>query len=132
MNVGEIIGTYMKLRAKKKSIEAAAKSEVEKLTAVMDKIETLLKVEADKQGVTSFKSEHGTAFISTKDYANVADWDAVLGYIQTSGDYTILNKAVNKTAVRAYIDRTKETPPGVTYGTMLEINVRKPAANTDD
>jgi hypothetical protein len=44
----------------------------------------------------------------------------------------MLEKRVSKTAVRAYIDQTKSVPPGVNYGTKLEVNIRKPGAKIEE
>jgi hypothetical protein len=40
----------------------------------------------------------------------------------------MLEKRVSKIAVRGYIESNKAVPPGVTYGTKLEVNIRKPGA----
>lgn len=129
--MGEVIAAYVRMRDKVAAITAEAKEKTDKLNAAMAKIETFIKTQADAQGVTSFKSEHGTAFVSTVDFAGVDNWDAVLDYIKTNNAYDMLNKAVNKTAVRAYIEEHKAVPPGVTYGTKMTINVRKPSAKAD-
>jgi hypothetical protein len=97
----------------------------------LEKLEAWIKTQADAQGVTSFKTKHGTAFLTTVDYANVADWDAVLGFIVENDAYDMLEKRVSKTAVRGYIEQAKAVPPGVNYGTKLEVNIRKPSASAD-
>lgn len=131
-NVGDIIRTYMKLRDQKAAIEAEAKDRVAALKDKMSKLEAWIKDQADAQGVTSFKSDYGTAFLTTTDYANVADWDAVLNFIRENEAYDMLEKRISKTAVRSYIESTKAVPPGVNYGTKLEVNVRKPGAKAED
>jgi len=45
--------------------------------------------------------------------------------------YDLLEKRVSKVAVRGYIDMNKAVPAGVTYGTRVDINVRKPAPKLD-
>ncbi|MEI2420997.1 hypothetical protein V6O07_12050, partial [Arthrospira platensis SPKY2] len=62
----------------------------------------------------------------TTDFANVEDWDAVLRFIREQEAYDMLEKRVSKMAVRSYIEATKAVPPGVRYGTRLEVNIRKP------
>jgi hypothetical protein len=62
----------------------------------------------------------------------VADWDALLSFIKAEGAYDMLNKAVNKSAVRAYLDETNKLPPGVNYSTTITVSVRKPTAKGDD
>lgn len=132
VNVDDVVATYMKLRSQKESIEAEVKDQVSTLKAKMEKLEAWIKEQADIQGVTSFKTRHGTAFLTTTDYANVADWDAVLGFIRDNEAYDMLEKRISKVAVRGYIEQTKAVPPGVNYGTKLEVNIRKPAAKVED
>ena len=132
VNVDDVVATYMKLRSQKESMEAEVKDRVSVIKAKMEKIEAWIKEQADLQGVTSFKTKHGTAFLTTTDYANVGDWDAVLDFIRTQEAYDMLEKRVSKIAVRGYIDANKVVPPGVNYGTKLEVNIRKPANRVED
>lgn len=132
VNVDDVVATYMKLRSQKESIEAEVKDRVSTIKAKMEKLEAWIKEQADAQGVTSFKTKHGTAFLTTTDYANVADWDAVLDFIRTQEAYDMLEKRISKIAVRGYIEANKAVPPGVNYGTKLEVNIRKPVSRVDD
>lgn len=132
VTVDSVIGSYMILRRKKEAIEAKVKDDVAEIKRKMEKLEAWLKEQADTLGVTSFKTPHGTAFLTTTDYANVADWDAVLSYIRDNEAYDMLEKRISKTAVRGYIEQNKSVPPGVNYGTKLEINIRKPTTKVED
>lgn len=132
VNVDDVVATYMKLRSQKEAIEAEVKDRVSGIKAKMEKLEAWIKEQADTQGVTSFKTKHGTAFLTTTDYANVADWDAVLGFIRENEAFDMLEKRISKIAVRGYIDANKAVPPGVNYGTKLEVNIRKPVARVED
>ncbi len=131
IKVDDVIATYMKLRSQKDSIEAETKEKVAAVKAKMEKLEAWIKEQADLQGVTSFKTKFGTAFLTTTDYATVADWDAMLTFVRENDAYDMLEKRVSKTAVRGYIEQTKTVPPGVNYGTRLDVNIRKPAANVE-
>ena len=113
-------------------IEAEVKDKVKGLKEKMEKLEAWIKEQADAQGVSSFKTKHGTAFLTTTDYANVAEWDAVLDFIRTQEAFDLLEKRVSKIAVRGYIEANKAVPPGITYGTKLEVNIRKPVARVED
>jgi|TARA_R110000787_G_scaffold1975_4_gene8217 hypothetical protein len=125
--VDQVIGAYMKLRLKKEAIEADAKANMKGLKEQMVKLEAWLKQKADEDGVTSFKTDSGTAFLTTTDFAAVGDWDAVLSFIRENEAYDMLEKRVSKMAVRGYIEANKSVPAGVNYGTKLDINIRKPA-----
>ena len=132
VNVDDVVATYMKLRSQKESIEAEVKARVSTIKAKMEKLEAWIKEQADAQGVTSFKTKHGTAFLTTTDSANVGDWDAVLGFIRENEAFDMLEKRISKIAVRGYIEANKAVPPGVNYGTKLEVNIRKPVTRVDD
>lgn len=132
VNVDDVVATYMKLRSQKEAIEAEVKDRVSTIKAKMEKLEAWIKEQADAQGVTSFKTKHGTAFLTTTDYANVADWDAVLNFIREQEAFDMLEKRISKIAVRGYIDANKAVPPGVNYGTKLEVNIRKPVNRVED
>ena len=132
VNVDDVVATYMKLRSQKEAIEAEVKDRVSTIKAKMEKLEAWIKEQADIQGVTSFKTKHGTAFLTTTDYANVGDWDAVLDFIRTQEAFDMLEKRISKIAVRGYIEANKAVPPGVNYGTKLEVNIRKPANRVED
>ena len=132
VQVDDVVATYMKLRSQKESMEAEVKDRVSTIKAKMEKLEAWIKEQADVQGMTSFKTKHGTAFLTTTDYANVADWDAVLDFIRTQEAFDMLEKRISKIAVRGYIEANKAVPPGVNYGTKLEINIRKPATRVEN
>lgn len=132
LKVDEVVGAYMKLRNQKAQLEAATKEKVAELKERMGKIEAWLLREADKQGVTSFKTNAGTAYVTTVDFAQVADWDEVLKFVRTHAAYDMLERRVNKTAVRGYMEANNKVPPGVNYGTRMEVNVRKPSNKVED
>lgn len=131
ITVEQVIATYMKLRLQKEEIEGAVKVQVAEIKAKMEKLEAWIKEQADAQGVTSFKTNSGTAFLTTTDFASVADWDALVSFIRENEAFDMVEKRVSKLAVRSYIDQTKSVPPGVNYGTKLEVNIRKPTAKVE-
>jgi len=132
LNVEAVIGKYIKLRNKKTQLEKDTEAAVELIKKNMALLEAWIKDKADEQGVTSFKTPMGTAFMVTNDFASVADWDAMVKFIKDNDAYDMLEKRVSKTAVRGYIEANKTVPPGVSYGTRLDVNVRKPSSKAED
>jgi hypothetical protein len=128
--VEQVVETYLKLRRKKEAVENETKDKVADIKAKMTMLESWLMQKAGEDGVTSFKTTAGTAFVTTTDFANVADWDAVLTFIKENDAFDMLEKRVSKTAVRAHMDETGDVPPGITYGSKIGINVRK--ASSED
>ncbi len=132
VTIEKVIDAYLKLRVEKEIKDAKHREEIKLLKDKMTKLEGWIKTQADEQGVTSFRTEHGTAFLTTSDYANVADWDSVLRYIQKHEAFDLLEKRVSKMAVRGYIDLHKSVPPGVNYGTAISVSVRKPTVKAEE
>ena len=83
-SVDTLIAKYLELRNAKAALEKETKEKVGTLEEGMSLIEATLKAEANRLGVTSFKTTSGTAFLTTVDRASVADWGAVLEYITTN------------------------------------------------
>lgn len=128
----DVIKAYLQLRNACDAIEAEAKAQVKVHKEKMAKLESYMQMELDRQGSTSVKTDAGTAFVSTTDFAAVADWDQTLNFIKEQGAFDMLEKRVSKMAVRAYIEEHKAVPPGVNYGTKVELVVRKPTAKAED
>jgi len=126
VTVDKVVKKYLDLRAKKAEVEAELKAKTKEINDTLSKLEAWIKVKADEDGVTSFKTKYGTAFLTTTDYAQVADWDATLAWIKDNEAYDMLEKRVSKAAVRGYIEANNSVPPGVNYGTKLGVSVRKP------
>jgi len=130
--IDQVVDGYLRLRDQKALTLATAKAAADVIDAKLVKLEGWIKAKADEQGVTSFRTKHGTAFLTTTDYANVGDWDAIVDFIKQNEAYDLLEKRISKNAVRGYIDMNKTVPPGVNYGTKLDVNIRKPAVKLDE
>lgn len=130
--INKVIDTYLKLRGEKETLESKTKEKVKSIKEQMAKLEAYIKEQADEQGVDSFKTSNGTAFLTTTDFAQVADWDAVLEFIKDNDAFDLLEKRVSKTAVRGYIEADKSVPSGINYGTRIDVNVRKPVNKVED
>ena len=126
--VDDVIAGYMKLRGQKDIIELEAKAKVALLREKMAKLEAWLIVEMDKQGVTSYKTPSGTAFKTISDFASVADWDALLEFVKEKDAFNLLERRVSKMAVKSYLENGEPVPPGVNYGTKIDLGFRKPTA----
>jgi len=102
-----------------KAIEVAHKKD---MAAFAQQIMAL----ADEHKVESFKTAHGTAYKSTKDFINVRNWDLTLDFILENDLKHLLTKNVTKAAVKEFMaENNNELPPGLEYRTLVEINVRR-------
>ena len=98
------------MRGQKEAIEAEAKEKVADIKANLLKLEAWLKEKMDADGETSKKTAFGTAFITTTDFAQVGDWDAVLGFIQKNEAWDMLEKESVRQQCVATLKPTKLFP----------------------
>ena len=121
-----VVQKYIEMRDEVSRIEHEASERVMALKTKMQTLEAWLTLKLEQDGEESKKTQFGTVFLTTVDFAQVADWSALLEYIIGNEAWDCLEKRVAKTAVRAIIDETNVVPPGVNYGIKRVINVRKP------
>lgn len=131
VKVDAAVAAYVQLRDKKAEIEREAKDRVEAIKNKMAKLEAWFQQYLDDTGQTSAKTHAGTVFLTTVDYARVADWDAIVDFIKDRGAYDLLEKRVSKNAVRGYIDMDGSVPPGINYGSKISVNIRRPSDGVD-
>jgi len=125
-NVDTLVGTYVKCRdsltVERKKFKALEKHHKESMDAIANKILQM----ADEQGVESFATTHGTAFKKKKDFIKVDNWALTLDYLMDNNLTHMLTKSVAKAAAKEYMGENNNLlPPGLTYGYVTEINVRR-------
>lgn len=127
ITIDEVVQAYVETRTqielKTKELEEALKP----LKELQEKREQYLNQQMHHLGVQNLKTPHGTAYFSTKESVTCGDWDTFLGYVQSSGQWNLLNHAVNKTAALEIMGEKRENPPpaGVNYVAIKEVRIRK-------
>lgn len=128
MQMDKIVERYVALRDKKAEMDAAHKANVADVVAAMDRLENAILESLNNQGVESVRTAFGTAMKIKSTSATVADWDMLLGYIQSNERWDMLEKRVNKTAVDQFRAANDDLPPGVNYKEAITIGVRRSAS----
>lgn len=123
--LNEIIQKYIELRDLKARMKAEYESRVAPVQEALDKAEGHMLQLMQQQGVTSVKTEAGTAYQSQRTSATVADWDAILPFVREHELWHLIDKRVSKTAVDEYVAQHGDLPPGVNYRTEITIGVRR-------
>jgi hypothetical protein len=125
VNIDEVIAAYVKLRDAKEELQRKHKEELIPVRQKMDRIESWLQNELQKQSLQSFKGDAGTAFLQEETSATVADWDATLAYIRENDKWELLEKRVSKTVVADHIETFSTVPPGVSFRREMVVRVRR-------
>lgn len=125
VDINGLVAKYVELRDGIERIDKKAKEDKAPLAKAMEAIESGLMKLMQDQGVKQLKTEAGTAFITQASHCGVENFDAVLADMKARDDFSLLNKAVSKNAVKEYIDKFERPPPGVKWTVMNEVQVRR-------
>ena len=130
IKIDDVVKKYVELRDnldnERKNFKAFEADSKEK----MAKLEMWLLDKARDTGVESFKTNHGTAFRTTKDYARVAGpdgWDSLCAYILKTEDFGLVEKRVAKLHFKELLANGKVVPEeiGIEYVKEQVIQVRR-------
>ena len=91
-----------------------------------NKIETEFLRRFNERGIDNVSSrEFGTAYRSTRVSAVVSDWDAILDHVKENNAWELIERRVNKTAVKEFKEEHDDLPPGVSWNEAQVVNVRR-------
>jgi hypothetical protein len=120
----QLVQFYIQLRDKRAAAKAAFTNADAADKAKQERIGNLLLSRFQAAGIQSVRTHHGTAYISTKTSATVADRDMFLNFVREAQAWDFLESRVNKTAVQEYKEQHQALPPGVNWREELDVNVR--------
>ena len=125
MQINELVEKYIELRDKKAEFKKEYEGKVAKLDEVLDKIEvTLLKTFQDT-GVDSLSTSSGTAYVTSRTSATVADWEQFSKFVIEGGNFDFLEKRCSKEAVIQYKAAHNDLPPGINWSESRSVNIRR-------
>jgi len=126
MKLSEAVELYIGLRDKKAEISKARKAEEAVVQEKMDKLEAKLMVALDALGGEGMRTAAGTAYISQRTSATIADKDAFMEHVKKHLAWDLMEVRVSKLAVDSYAEEHGDVPPGVNYRTERTVSIRRP------
>lgn len=128
LNKDALAAKYIELRDKVAEIEAEMKAQTAPLKETLGKIELYFKGLAAAEGVESWKTNHGTIYLSKVDSVKLADPSAFWEYVVANAAWDLVEKRAAKLAVRGFLEANNALPPGAELSTRIEVNVRRPSS----
>lgn len=119
------VAQFVKLRDKIKEIKDRHAEELKPYAETLEKLNGVLLGHLQSVGAENVGTSAGTVYKTTKKSASVADMTAFWTYIVSQGDFDLLDKKANVTAVEAHIEEHGTPPPGVNYTTKEVVGVRR-------
>ena len=127
MKLSEAVSLYIQMRDKKAQMKADFEASIAPLNEKMEKLEAKLLDVFNKTGMDSVKTEHGTAYTTTRTTASVSDRDTFMEYVKANEEWSLLEVRASKTAVEQFKAVHDDIPPGVSIREERVVNIRRSA-----
>jgi len=126
VQVGKMTKAYVRIRDAKAKLKAEYDTADKVFTEQMDTIKRALLDHCKEHGVDSVRTENGLFYRSVKTRYWTGDWAAMHAFIMEHGLPEFLEKRLNQTAVKTYIEENPEiTLPALNVDSEYNISVRK-------
>ena len=117
---------YLKIRDKKAQLSSDFKRQEEDLNQKLDKVKAALLDYCKEQGLESVKTSEGLFYRSVKTRYWTSDWEAMYQFVMEHEVPEFLEKRLNQTNVRTFLEENPETvPKGLNVDSEYIISVRK-------
>jgi hypothetical protein len=127
----ETVANYIKARDLLKQLDAAHDKKRKPLVEYQDKCAGVMREFMELNKLTSLPTKAGTCYLSTKSTASLADPQTFMDYVIASGQWHLLDRKANSTAVKDYVNEFNRLPPGCNLNTVQTVGVRSPTKKTD-
>ena len=115
-----------------KQIEAKYDEQLKKPKEALEVLKGQIQQFFTDTGQDNTKTAAGTAYLSTTYKASLSDPKAFMDYVIEHQLFTLLDRKANVTAVKAFVAKNKQLPPGVNLTGTVKVNVRRPGQKDDD
>lgn len=123
----KLIDRYVRLRDRKRALEAEHKEQLAPYNKLMSEVEGVLLDYMQRAGTTSVTTAGGTAYQSTKRNASIKDGAAFRKFVVETGQFNLVDWRANANAVFDFIEANGgNPPPGVNPSSRVAINFRRP------
>jgi|TARA_Y100000385_G_scaffold97185_1_gene100563 hypothetical protein len=117
---------YLKIRDKKAQLSSDFKRQEEDLNQKLDKVKAALLDYCKEQGLESVKTSEGLFYRSVKTRYWTSDWEAMHQFVMEHEVPEFLEKRLNQTNVKTFLEENPETvPKGLNVDSEYIISVRK-------
>jgi len=117
---------YLKIRDKKAQLSSDYKKQEEDLNQKLDKVKAALLDYCKEQGLESVKTSEGLFYRSVRTRYWTSDWEAMHKFVMEHNVPEFLEKRLNQTNVKTFLEENPETVPmGLNVDSEYIISVRK-------
>lgn len=116
---------YIALRDKIRSLEEEQKETLKPYKDTLEKLGAVILAHLNETGVESVRTNAGSAYLTPKKSATLADAKAFFDYCKSNDAWDLMDRKANVTAVGDFVEEHGAAPPGVNYSVELKVGVRR-------
>jgi hypothetical protein len=125
-SIDKIVAVYIKIRNAKEKLVEEYEAKLSDFDEQMKVLKEKLLAISKETGVTSFKTENGTAYRTVKNRYWTNDWSSFYGFMREHGAMELLEKRIHQTNMREFLEDHPEVhPPGLNVDQEYEITIRR-------
>lgn len=118
---------YIKIRNRVNELTRAYETEYENLKGQQEIVANAMKEKMLALGVTSVRTNEGTAILSTSTRYFTTDWEAFKTFVKDHDALDLFEKRIHQRNMKQFIDENPtELPQGLNAETEYTVSVRKP------
>lgn len=126
-DIDKRIGQYIEVRDAIKRVEERQEAERKPLLEIQEKLAGIIRTFMENNNITdNLKSKTGTAYLSTRWSASLADPQAFMDFVTRTGKFELLDRRANVTAVKDYVKEHNVLPAGCNLNAIQTVGVRRP------
>ena len=118
---------YIDVRDALKRVDERWEAERKPLLEIQEALAGRIQQFMDENSLQNLKTKSGTAYVSIKYTASLADPDVFMKFVISTGKFELLDRRANSTAVKDYVAANNELPPGCNLNGISQVGVRRPA-----
>jgi hypothetical protein len=119
------IHQYVQIRDKLKAMDEEHEEKREKLVKIQSLLSGYMEQFLEKVGAQNIKTPFGTCHRTTRYTSSLADPDAFMNFVTSTGKFELLDRRANSEAVKDYVNEHGVLPPGVNLSALRSIGVRR-------
>ncbi len=125
IKVEQVVEKFIELREKRAVLKRAYEAEDFLLQQAQETIEVHLMRRLEKDGVDSFKTAAGTAYLATQTKVSCADWPSFYNWVVANARPDMFEKRLTAKAVLEYEEEQGDLPPYTNKMVEKVVRVRR-------
>lgn len=121
------VAQYVQVRDALEALTKRQEEERKPLRDILDKLGGVIQKFLDDNNLENLKTAAGSCYLSTRHTATVADPDAFMKYVISTGKFDLLERRAKAEAVKEHVKQHGCLPTGVNMNSLTSVGVRRAA-----